>query len=580
MSNLLDKPFSIAVEMEAFLVGMVADVTSKSEDDFRSNLISVKSLKELSNDIRSAYDAIMPNIHVLDIYRVTDALWHYLVKHPDKIFVGVTSPEGLTDADNKSLRELLAVWLTPAVKASLRDKLDTAISRFHSSLLQKDDPIALLNAKATNIFNELNRIGVTPDTAAAAGAEFSAAIRAVFGKSAILASNNPSLTKDKSYAFISSTFTGAKTRINDILTKTFIDFILGSKNIGLSGAVLGGGGTGYTKGKSKSIATVQVGNLVHFGHTTVKNELGSFLNSPASVKAIYASSKGGSSKYANNPVKAAEVFKKQSGQLKYAFTVDKNLTDIGTAGVLLALGVTITLPWLSTTNTRLGARENKALNTIADKSSTGIDVSSLASNLYKYLGGPRVLKGTSSQSIQQFILNTITSYIKTGKPPKKEVTKKKTIKSKPLTRLVQASPVSINVRALSSYTLQGFSPNPYANTSFGAPNLTTNLASLQSLLDAQLVQRVKDNMGNGSRRDVLNLRSGRLAESAQVERLSESRAGMITAFYSYMKNPYATFSQGGRQQSPRSRDPKSLISKSIREIAATQVGLRLRAVLV
>jgi hypothetical protein len=109
---------------------------------------------------------------------------------------------------------------------------------------------------------------------------------------------------------------------------------------------------------------------------------------------------------------------------------------------------------------------------------------------------------------------------------------------------------------------------------------TANLVSLQSILDAQLVQRVKDNMGDGTRRDILNLRSGRLAESVKVERLSESRAGMITAFYSYMKNPYATFSQGGRQQSPRSRDPKALISKSIREIAATQVGNRLRAVLV
>jgi hypothetical protein len=106
------------------------------------------------------------------------------------------------------------------------------------------------------------------------------------------------------------------------------------------------------------------------------------------------------------------------------------------------------------------------------------------------------------------------------------------------------------------------------------------LVSLQTILDALLAQKVKDNMGDGSRRDVLNLRTGRLAESAKVERLSESRAGMITAFYTYMKNPYATFSSGGRQQMPRSRDPKALISKSIREIAATQVGNRLRAVLV
>lgn len=107
-----------------------------------------------------------------------------------------------------------------------------------------------------------------------------------------------------------------------------------------------------------------------------------------------------------------------------------------------------------------------------------------------------------------------------------------------------------------------------------------SLTSLQNLLNANLVEQIKQNMGSGSRRDVLNLRSGRFAESAKVERLSESRQGMITAFYSYMKNPYATFSQGGRQESPRSRDPKLLISKSIREIAQQQVANRLRAVAV
>lgn len=107
-----------------------------------------------------------------------------------------------------------------------------------------------------------------------------------------------------------------------------------------------------------------------------------------------------------------------------------------------------------------------------------------------------------------------------------------------------------------------------------------NLLSLQNLINANLTQKIKENMGDGNRRDVLNLRSGRLAESAQVERMSQSRAGMITAFYSYMKNPYATFSDGGRQQYPKTRDPKLLIAKSIREIAAQQVGNRLRSVAV
>jgi hypothetical protein len=103
---------------------------------------------------------------------------------------------------------------------------------------------------------------------------------------------------------------------------------------------------------------------------------------------------------------------------------------------------------------------------------------------------------------------------------------------------------------------------------------------LQALLNATLVERVKQNMGSGNRRDILNLRTGRFAESVKVERLSESRAGMITAFYTYMRNPYGTFSEGGRQQNPRSRDPKLLIAKSIREIAQEKVASRLRAVLV
>ena len=108
-----------------------------------------------------------------------------------------------------------------------------------------------------------------------------------------------------------------------------------------------------------------------------------------------------------------------------------------------------------------------------------------------------------------------------------------------------------------------------------------NLSKLMLMINSNLHDQIKRNMGTGDRRDVLNYRSGRFAQSAQVERLSESRQGMITAFYSYMKNPYATFSRGGgRQDRPYTRDPKLLISKSIRELAGTQVANRMRAVLV
>ena len=107
---------------------------------------------------------------------------------------------------------------------------------------------------------------------------------------------------------------------------------------------------------------------------------------------------------------------------------------------------------------------------------------------------------------------------------------------------------------------------------------TNNLVNLQNLINSKLQDVVSANMGDGDARNVLNYRTGRLAASAKVEALSESRNGMITAFYSYMKNPYATFSSGGRQQNPRSRDPKLLIAKSIREIAAEYAANKLRSV--
>ena len=107
----------------------------------------------------------------------------------------------------------------------------------------------------------------------------------------------------------------------------------------------------------------------------------------------------------------------------------------------------------------------------------------------------------------------------------------------------------------------------------------TSLASLQTLLNLALAQQIQRNMGTGTSKNILNYRTGRLAESAEVTSMSQSRAGMISAYYTYMKYPYQTFEPGYAQGTPASRDPKLLISKSIREILSTQVKNRLRAVL-
>lgn len=105
-----------------------------------------------------------------------------------------------------------------------------------------------------------------------------------------------------------------------------------------------------------------------------------------------------------------------------------------------------------------------------------------------------------------------------------------------------------------------------------------SLVNIQSLINSALHNQIRKNMGNGNARNILNYRTGRFAESAKVERMSQSREGMITAFYSYMKYPYQTFEPGFKQGHIASRDPKLLLSKSIREIAATLVKNKMRAV--
>jgi hypothetical protein len=99
----------------------------------------------------------------------------------------------------------------------------------------------------------------------------------------------------------------------------------------------------------------------------------------------------------------------------------------------------------------------------------------------------------------------------------------------------------------------------------------TSAASIQQLLQAQITEQVKDNMGEGG--SLVN-RTGRFAESVTITNVTQTRQGSLTAFYNYMKYPYQTFERGFKQGSTR-RDPRLLIHKSIREIAQKLVHRKL-----
>jgi len=99
----------------------------------------------------------------------------------------------------------------------------------------------------------------------------------------------------------------------------------------------------------------------------------------------------------------------------------------------------------------------------------------------------------------------------------------------------------------------------------------TSAANIRNIIQSQIAETVKQNMGQGGS---LENRTGRFAESVTITNITQSRQGTLTAFYNYMKYPYQTFERGFKQGSTR-RDPRLLISKSIREIAVKLVSRRL-----
>lgn len=192
----------------------------------------------------------------------------------------------------------------------------------------------------------------------------------------------------------------------------------------------------------------------------------------------------------------------------------------------------------------------------------------ILADITKYLGSEsfhkKLLKIKGSNSIEQDITGSIIASIK-GIPFTSPHTKKVPNKSS-----IKVASGRVSTSKIPKVPLRSNQGQFYS------------LTSLQALINSHLQDVISANMGNegypGGQRRTLNYRTGRFAASAQVERLSQSREGMITAFYSYMKNPYQVFEPGHPMGKPATRDPKLLIGKSIREIAATKVGNRLRAV--
>lgn len=192
--------------------------------------------------------------------------------------------------------------------------------------------------------------------------------------------------------------------------------------------------------------------------------------------------------------------------------------------------------------------------------------------------GQALLETEGSPSFIQMLADNLTDIIQTGKSKKKTYTGQTAEVARKSTKVVKSNnkaKISKLKKVLSDIEQ---TPNKPTVIQAAPMQAATDLTSLLALFNSKLREAIVKNMGTGTSTSVLNYRTGRFASSAKIERLTESREGMITAFYSYMRNPYGTFSTGGRQEIPKSRDPKLLIAKSIRDIAVENIKNRLRAV--
>lgn len=355
---------------------------------------------------------------------------------------------------------------------------------------------------------------------------------------------------------IGPTFESAKRRVNEVLGAVITEYV---KSFDLTLR-------DYNKGSGFS-----VGNLVNAGHTSATTDTGSLIgiNMPMAQEKQFLLS--GTGKEAGVEDAIADLYLNAGYSIKFNQNFVKNATSL----LNMQFSFVVSMPREFNTN-ELRVGEVKNINSYISGTVLPTIQEQITSKFKGGLLQDIVPVVSASPNVSEYIQSTVGSALVGDKPLinfiKSSIASSnskipiKAIKKSAVSNKIKTSASILNIKIPTIGSIKG--------------SISYSIASLQTLINDLLPRQIKANMGDGSSNTILNLRSGRFAESAKVERMSVSREGMISAFYTYMKNPYATFSVGGAQSMPPSRDPKLLISKSIREIAASRVANRMRAIVV
>ena len=108
---------------------------------------------------------------------------------------------------------------------------------------------------------------------------------------------------------------------------------------------------------------------------------------------------------------------------------------------------------------------------------------------------------------------------------------------------------------------------------------STSLTNILNLLNSKLHDKIKENMGKGGSKKILNYRTGRFARSAKIQTFFEVKEkGVVGAQVRYRKNPYKVFEPGGSRLATPGRDPAKIFGRSIRQLLQEEKIANLRRV--
>ena len=557
-----------------FMLGSQLAISKPGAEGVREKL-----LDRAVADLRDVIETTLPIIYLVKTKDIVNNILialgsineveisKYVVGVEDEI-VGVIGPAepGFDEAFDSVYNEIVENYKTGAISRKLLTELNKRFS--------KEIDIATLGNQVSGIINTLNQAGsvfaVTESLKDAQGTQKAEAVLRTQVQQAgkdlrtYLATNTPAkftdasqiltnFNADSEILIVGATFAGLKKTINEVCTPIIQEW--------------------FTSQGLQITTAVNAGDFTAAGHVAVKDELEQIIgiNTPLTQSTLY---------YANqvaNSNLTMDTFILDSTHIDCALVVNKEVS----AGIknLLSLNFSFVVSQETTFNSvTLRTAEVSAMNSIVDKvfKTTRDNLKSqflkniVSKKGLTYLISALKFSPTLSESIALQLAAELS-----GKPKDKllAIAKAKNIgKSSGVSATKLAISKTINKVSKNSSTSSTAQKRKQQNTT------TFSLVNLQNLINSQLQETIRKNMGTGRSSNVLNYRSGRFAASVQVERLTQSRQGMITVFYSYMKNPYQTFEPGFAQGSPESRSPKLLISKSIREIAAAQVTSQLRAV--